>query len=315
MPFLSSRRSRDMTELLSEVYDADRLANNPRTIDFLEAGERLLRDDLLRDAEDLASVKGRPPFEEVLAFLTRRRVVGEAQRARKGPDGEPASGPTVAAYRYRWRTQVGYLRDLVIWALCPRMERPIETGYASEIIDAVQDGGRLADAITEITAREVQTLKGDQAFRLQMIFQATLAHDPRVADALYRIDKANVEAWTEFARRSYAKLGLTLRSGASFEELGCALHAAGEGVLFRAMLAPRPDHAPPPPDKLLALIAKALVIATADRGDGAIDEILDQSVQQSTNTPPSQVGRPDSSAARRSSSTAPLSADRATGGL
>ena len=66
----------------------------------------------------------------------------------------------------------------------------------------------MSSAIDEITATEVQALKGDPAFRLQMIFQATLAHDAQVADALSRIDKAHVDAWTEFARRSYAKLGL-----------------------------------------------------------------------------------------------------------
>ena len=275
------RRSQDMTNLLSEVYDADRLANDPRTMDFLEAGERLLRRILLRDARDSAEVRGRPPFEEVFAFLTRGDIVREAQRARKEPPSlDAGNSPTVAAYRYRWRTQVGYLRDLVIWALCPRMERPNEIRYSNEIIDTVPAGGRLSDAVGEIAAKEVRSLKDDQAFRLQMIFQATLAHDPQVADALHRIDKANVEAWTDFARQSYAKLGLTLRPGVTFEEIGCALHAAGEGVLFRAMLAPRPGRVPPPPDKLLALIAKALVIATADQGDGTTDEVLDQLVQR-----------------------------------
>jgi hypothetical protein len=291
MPYSPPRRSRDMTELLSEVYDADRLANNPRTIDFLEAGERLLRNDLLRDAGDPTDAKGRPPFEEVLAWLTRRRVVREAQRAREEPGGDVANScPTEAAYRYRWHTQAGYLRDLVIWALSPRMERPDEIGYASELIDAVQGGGRLPDAIEEITSREVQALKEDQPFRLEMIFQATLAHDPQVADALQRIDKANVEAWTEFAERSYAKLGLRLRKEITFEQLGCALHAAGEGVMFRAMLAPRPDHTPPAPPELLALIAKALVIATADLGDGkTLNEILDQFVQRQRPDPDEQA--------------------------
>lgn len=282
MPAPSPDRTSDLTELLSEVYDLDRQANDLRTKAFLEAGERLLRNDLLRDAGKPADAKGRPPFEEVLAWLSRRRIVTEARRAWK-PNGKArGSGPTESAFRYRWRSQVGYLRDLAIWALSPRMQRPGQIEHASEIIDAVQGGGlRLPDAIGEITAKEVQSLKEDQAFRLQMIFQATLAHDPLVADALRRIDEANVAAWTEFARQSYAKLGLTLREGTDFRQLGCALHAAGEGVMFRAMLAPRAGHAPPAPGELLGLIAKALVIATADPGDGkTLDEILNQFVQQ-----------------------------------
>lgn len=273
----------DLTELLSEVYDADRMANNPRTRDFLEAGERVLHSDLVRDAGRTAATKGRPPFEEVLAWLSRRRVVTEALRASKPDPSKPRdAGPTEAAYRYRWRTQAGYLRDLVIWALSPRMRRPKEIQYADLIIDAVRDGDReMSSAIDEITATEVQALKGDPAFRLQMIFQATLAHDAQVADALSRIDKAHVDAWTEFARRSYAKLGLQPRKGIDFVQIGCALHAAGEGVMFRAMLSPRPDHTPPAPAELLNLIAKALVAATADTGDDmTLEDVLNDFVER-----------------------------------
>jgi hypothetical protein len=276
-----SRDRQNLTELLSEVYDLDRQAHSPRTKDFLEAGERLLHRDLARDAGQPADGKGRPPFEEVLAWLSRRRVVTEALRG-WDPDNNTSardSGPTESAYRYRWRTQAGYLRDLVIWALSPRMERPNQIEYADEIIDTVQQGEReLPAAIEEISSHEVRELKEDKPFRLQMVFQATLAHDPQVADGLRRIDKANVNAWTEFARRSFDKLGLKLRKDVDFELLGCALNAAGEGVMFRELLPPvRPDHAPATPTRLLSLIAKALVIASADPGDGkTLDEILNE---------------------------------------
>jgi hypothetical protein len=162
------------------------------------------------------------------------------------------------------------------------MRRPKEIQYADLIIDAVRNDDReLPSAIGEITATEVQALKGDPAFRLQMIFQATLAHDAQVADALHRIDKAHVDAWTEFARRSYAKLGLEPREGIEFDQIGCALHAAGEGVMFRAMLSPRPDHTPPAPAELLNLIAKALVVATAKTGDGkTLEDVLNDLVKR-----------------------------------
>ncbi|MGH3167187.1 MAG: hypothetical protein ACRDN0_15020 [Trebonia sp.] len=274
---------RDYSELLSEIYNPDKLARDPRTTLFLEAGKRLLR-DLLRDADGPAGIGERPPFEEVLAWLTRRSVVEEACRAWQASGGEAAGAcPTEAAYRYRWHTQSDYLRDLVITALAPRMEHPEEVGCASGVIDAVRAGERLADAIGEIAATEVRALSDDPAFRLQMVFQATLAHDDRVAYALHLIDKANVEAWTEFARQSYGKLGLAPRKDVDFRQLGCALHAAGQGIMFRAMLAPRSGPASPDaPAELLALIAKALIIATADRGDGkTIDEILDQVIRRS----------------------------------
>ena len=277
------RPSPDLTELLSEVNNADRLANDARTRAFLDAGKRLLRNDLLKDAGEPADANGKPPFEEVLAWLTRRRIVSEANRARKGTGSEGADrGPTVAAFRYRWRTQAGYLRDLVIWTLHPRMERPTEPDDASRVIDAVAEGKhRLPEAISKITSTAVRVLRADQSFRLQMIFQATLAHDPQVADALCRINKANGEAWAEFARQNYDKLGLTLREDVDFAQLGCALHVAGDGVMFRAMLPSRPGFACPPPADLLALIAKALIVAASDLGDGlTLDEKLNQLVEQ-----------------------------------
>lgn len=283
-----SSQLEDLTELLSEVYDADRQANNPRTRDFLKAGERLLHRDLARDAGYSEESGGRPPFEEVLAWLSRRRVVTEALRYWKPSKSKVRdSGPSEAAYRYRWRTQAGYLRDLVIWALSPRMERPNQIEYADEIIDTVQRRQReLSAAIGEITSQEVQALKRDNAFRLQMIFQATLAHDHQVADALNRIDKAHVDAWTDFARRSYSKLGLRLRPDIDFDLLGCALHAAGDGVMFRGLLPSRPGHTPPAPTKLLDLIAKALVIASVDLGDQkTLDDTLNEYVERNGERP------------------------------
>lgn len=276
-----SHRREDLTVLLSEVYDADRLANNPRTREFLKAGERLLHRDLARDAGQPAQAKGRPPFEEVLAWLSRRRVVTEALRSWK-PDKSRTrdSGPTEAAYRYRWRTQSGYLRDLVIWVLSPRMERPNQIDYADEIINTVQRSERqLSAAIGEITSEEVRALRQDKAFRLQMVFQATLAHDPRVRDALHRIDKAHVDAWIDFAQRSFDKLGLELRKDMDFTLLGYALHAAGEGAMFREILPQGHNDKSPAPEKLLDLIAKALVMASVDMGTGTtLDEDLNKFV-------------------------------------
>jgi hypothetical protein len=278
----SHRRDRDLTELLSEVYDADRQANNPRTREFLEAGEQLLHRDLTRDAGQPLDARGRPPFEEVLAWLSRRRVVTEAARRWKPRKNTRDAAPTEAAFRYRWRTQVGYLRDLVIWALSPRMERPDEIEYADRAIDAVHRGEQqLPAAIDVITSREVEALKLDKSFRLQMVFQATLAHDTHVADALHRIDKANVDAWTEFTRRSFQKLGLELRDDMDFALLGCALHSAGEGVMFRELLPSSANRTIPSPTQLLNFIAKALIVASVELGNGeTLDETIDRIVEQ-----------------------------------
>lgn len=276
-----ARGTGDLTDLLSDVWFTDQQANNPRTRDFLEAGEQLLRKDLLGGIGPRPGAGERTPFDELLAWLSRRRVVTEALRAWDPDRRERDSGPTEAAYRYRWRTQAGYLRDLVIWALGPRMKYPAQQiRKAREKIDAVKDGKlRLPASIEQIACDEVENLKDDPAFRLQMIFQASLAPDPCVADALRRIDKANVDAWTRFVKESFGRIGLSLRDGIEYEHLGCALHAAGEGSTLRALLPERTSHAPISPGQLLAFIAKSLIVAAAKPDDDhgqALDEILDQ---------------------------------------
>jgi hypothetical protein len=279
----SARRQRKLTELLSEIYDADRQADNPRTMEYLEAGERLLQRDLARDGGQPPDSGIRPPFEEVLAWLSRRRVVHEAVRRWKPDPRNPRdNGPTEAAFRYRWRTQAGYLRDLVIWALSPRMDRPAEIATAEAVIDRVQGGEvPLPDAISEIAAKEINALRQDKPFRLQMMFLATLAHDPQVSDALHRIDRANVDAWIDFVRQSFGKLGLKPRRGVDFEQLGCALHTAGEGTMFRTMLPSRPGSAAASCPDLLGFIAKALVLAAADPGDGkTLDELINEMAER-----------------------------------
>jgi hypothetical protein len=108
-----------------------------------------------------------------------------------------------------------------------------------------------------------------------MIFQAILAHDDQVANALRRIDNAHVEAWKNFYADAFGRLGLRLRPDVSFDDLSHALHAAGEGVVFRALLpdtkqvpaSARPlDHHQP--TSLLAKIAMAIIVAFTDPGDG-----------------------------------------------
>jgi len=157
------------------------------------------------------------------------------------------------------------------------MKHPNQIQYADDMIASVRSGERrLSAAVRTIAVAEVQALKEDKAFRLQMVFQATLAHDDQVADALRRINMANIDGWTEFGRRSFERLGLTLRPDVDFALLGCALPAAGEGVMFKTMVPPK-GHVTPGPADLLNLIAKALVIASADPGDGrTLDETLNE---------------------------------------
>ena len=266
----------DLSDLLSEVRHADVLANDPCTREFLQAGERLLHDVLVRDAEDRPG-RARVPFDELLACVSRRQVVDEAEGLWTGPGGKGGK-LTESAFRYRWNTQAGFLRDLAIYSLRSRLTSPGQSGKAASFLfgnDTDAGPGAFDEKVDQIAYDEVLNLKNDKAFRLQMIFQAILAHDDQVANALRRIDNAHVEAWKNFYADAFGRLGLRLRPDVSFDDLAHALHAAGEGVVFRALL-PETTQVPPSarpldhhkPTSLLAKIAMAIIVAFTDPGDG-----------------------------------------------
>jgi hypothetical protein len=266
----------DLSDLLSEVRHADVLANDPCTREFLQAGERLLHDVLVRDAEDRPG-RARVPFDELLACVSRRQVVDEAEGSWTGPGGK-AGKLTESAFRYRWNTQAGFLRDLAIYSLRSRLTSPGQSGKAASFLfgnDTDAGPGDFDEKVDQIAYDEVLNLKNDKSFRLQMIFQAILAHDDQVANALRRIDDAHVEAWKNFYADAFGRLGLRLRPDVSFDDLAHALHAAGEGVVFRALL-PETTQVPPSarpldhhkPTSLLAKIAMAIIVAFTDPGDG-----------------------------------------------
>ncbi|HEY0998185.1 MAG TPA: VOC family protein, partial [Streptosporangiaceae bacterium] len=231
--------------LLSEVRRADVLANDPCTREFLQAGERLLHDILARDTGEVSG-RARAPFYEVLACVSRRQVVDEAEGSWTGQGGT-AGKPTESAFRYRWNTQTGFLRDLAIYSLRSRLTSSGQSGKAASFLfgnDTDAGSGAFDEKIDQIAYREVLNLKNDKAFRLQMIFQAILAHDDQVANALRRVDNAHVEAWKSFYADAFGRLGLRLRPDVSFDDLAHALNAAGEGVVFRALL-PETKQVPP----------------------------------------------------------------------
>lgn len=260
-----------LDDLLSEVWHADTQANNPRTREFLEAGQELLHSGLAREPgepTDTRNDRFRAPFDELLAWVSRRRVVDRAAR-RQGQKGKPSE----SAYRYRWRTQTGYLRDLVVYALRPRMASPEETEKAARVLFR---SSFLDEAIEKISYDEVSNLNSDKAFRLQMVFQAILSHDDYVANALRRIDATNFEAWKAFYQEALDGLGVTLRPDVGLDDFAYALQAAGEGVVFRSLLPVKSDCPPAAraidhdkeTSRPLALIAMALLVAFADPGDG-----------------------------------------------
>lgn len=264
---------------MSEVNQPDNLADNVRTMEFLRAGEQILHDFLVPDSVNARSHgRTRPPFEELFSLVSRRRVIAEAARGwRKKSDKNGPIKPTESAFRYRWHSQAGYLRDLLLWSLIPRFRRPDRIDLADLVIDEVVNGERtLGSAVTQIAATEVEALKRDKAFRLQMVFQATLSHDERIADALTRVGRNNLAAWRQFHHRALDRIGLKVWDEASIDILSHALHAVADGIMFQALL----PRATPDPADMLGLIANALLLACIDwTGEVATRDQLSEHVR------------------------------------
>jgi hypothetical protein len=262
-----------LDDLLSEIRPGGDLANDSLTREFLDAGQELLQSGLVQGPGRHPGPKyGRPkdPLGQFLAWVSRQHVVDHAvSRHRK----DEHSRPSVSAFRYRWESQTGYLRDLITYALRSRMATPRETAKAKDVLFKVQP---LDQAIDRIAYDEVRDLNEDPAFRLQMVFQATLAHDDQVAYTLHRIDTTNFETWRDFYQEALERLGLRLRPDVNLDDFAYALQAAGEGVVFRSLL-PIKGKADPAALALdraaktsrpLSLIAMALLVAFTDAGDG-----------------------------------------------
>jgi hypothetical protein len=175
------------------------------------------------------------------------------------------------AIKRRWPKMDDFLVDLVAFSLGPRIATPEEIDAARAIL---REGLPLHEVIDRIAYHVVQSLKDNPAFRLQLIFQATLAHDYRVASVLHRVDERNVNAWRDFYAEAIRHFGLRLKAEYELTDFAYALHAAGEGVVFRALLPHRRYRPVPPLDSQqktssLAPIARAVIaefLEPAERG-------------------------------------------------
>jgi hypothetical protein len=251
----------DLSQLLSEipVELADDQARS-----FLIAGERLLLQQMGLDGADEAPT----PFKEVLAGISRRRVVAEAQR------GESNASLTEGGLRHRWQRMSEYLSDLVHFALRSLLLR-VQHPEQMRDLQSASNETPMVRMIEQIAYQEVATTHQNQAFRLQMAFQALFPHDEVLARALRQVDRRQVDGWRELYSGILTDRGLRLRPGVTVEDLTLALHLAGKAVAFRAVLGEGESRGtyekaidPLKETTFLSPFALALLVGFIDPGDG-----------------------------------------------
>lgn len=212
----------DLSQLLSEV--PEKLADD-QARGFLLAGEQLLFQQMGLDV----AAEARAPFKDVLAGISRRRVVAKARRGGKG------SSLTEASFRHRWQRMSEYLSDLVHFALRSLLLKVQHPERMHDLRSASAKTPAVA-MIEYLAYQEVAAMHQNRAFRLQMAFQALFPHDEVLVRALRQVDRRQVDGWRDLYSAILEDRGLHLRPGVTVEDLTLALHLAGQAVAFRAVL-------------------------------------------------------------------------------
>ncbi|MBO3752560.1 hypothetical protein J5X84_41460 [Streptosporangiaceae bacterium NEAU-GS5] len=211
----------DLSQLLSRIPE-ELVDDQARS--FLLAGERLLFRQMGLDGGDASD-----PFTDVLAGISRRRVVDEAQQYASG------DSLTQAGFRYRWKKMSDYRSDLVHFALRSLL---LKMEYPEQMRDlhTVSPGMSTVRMIEKIAYQEVATRHENRAFRMQMAFQALFPRDEVLAQALRQVDRRQVDGWCSLYRGILEDRGLRLRPDVTIEDLTLALHLTCQVVAFRVLL-------------------------------------------------------------------------------
>jgi hypothetical protein len=217
----TSQRPHHFDDLFSDVM----LMDDPRMTDrFIMAGAELLRVDFNGDVS------------APLCWLSRRRVSTQALRMWDGR----GRAPSEATFRYRWRRQAAYHRDLVLVMLLERMDPRQGIAYGESVLDEVRSlSVAAADGIARIVCEQARILSEEDGYRLQLVFAATLATDERIAEALRRINRSHAEAWARFWGRALATGAIKVRAGLGSDDLAAILCAAIDRIARSRIEDPR----------------------------------------------------------------------------
>ncbi|MGH3622301.1 MAG: hypothetical protein ACRDQ5_10990 [Sciscionella sp.] len=244
-----------------------RLANDPLTRAYLEAGMRILEQEFFE--ENIAEDNMRRP----LSTLTREAVLAEAAN---GSDPLPIR-PGEGSLRDRWEYFSDYIGDLVRYALrgsywIPHLE------LAESSVQLLHRSDVSFSAIVHEVAYQSAALGVDStASRFRFLVTAMADQNPTVQEALAGVYAKSTNRWKIAYSAILADRGIKLRPGISLDEITMILTAVAEGLGLRMVgdpSAPILDHHHR--RALLGQAAVAIFAACVDAGDGKhIDQVVD----------------------------------------
>ncbi|WP_242902283.1 hypothetical protein [Actinomadura terrae] len=267
-----------------------RLANDPVTAAYLAAGVRLIENHLgpgavrtLADPEDDSSLQ-RP----LLAFLSQRTVAAEVGR---NPAPFPRVG-SVSTLRSTWANHSDYIADLLRFGLWAYHPSHCDAADAIDIIEDIQDGPLLVDALHRFGYWNLLTLVDRPRFRLELFATAAAEGDPVIQKAMAENYREVLEPWKEICADLLEARGLRLRRGVSIGDLVDLITAVMEGVALRNLADPGAGVIDRDGERSLAGTGLlALFRGCVERADDADGLTLDEAVHAMVYGTPAPSGR------------------------
>jgi hypothetical protein len=239
-----------------------RLANDKLTRTYLDAGLRLLIDQLARRPQSAAEDDGDDETSPFFRWLARQGVLDEAERAAS------TAMPSEGTFRHRWEFQSDYIYDLLAYALyCQGWIGP--TVFSHEATARIAASAKLSEEIHWITYRDTCSFKENPAYRLALLAAAATAQHSQAAAVISEMYKLRGAARKIFLRTIIESREMEIRPDVSVHEISDILQALVDGISMR--MAADPDASLVDHERRQSLLGKAalaIIAACVDSGDG-----------------------------------------------
>jgi hypothetical protein len=204
-----------------------RLANDPLTREYLEAGMRLLASQLLPGPKSESDELERPFFD----WVSRRAVIAEVPNGASGWKGGEGT------LRDRWPFHADYVEDLLSYVVHCRHwhDHVLVAGDAKEQLVNSSD---FPAAVHETAYADLEAIFHSAANPIQLIATAVAAKDPVARNAVLGMYDMVTAVWRELYKHVLDAKGLKLRPGLSLEDFTYILTATADGLAMRLIVEP-----------------------------------------------------------------------------
>lgn len=252
-------------------------AQDPATRMYLQAGLRLLEQQVVAGDEDPAPGESASLPHPFLAWMSRSRIAAETTNEPE-ESGLPRKG-TAAGLRDRWEPHSDFISDILQVALTGDTWGKALSGNDA-LWRALAEQSDFPGVIEEVAYLGVTALEASAGFRVQLLAIAMAQRDAQVQASLQDLYGAIIRNRVDLLRQTLEARGLALRPGMSFELLSEFLSAMTEGLAIRLVVDPQApviDH--DSRNSLLGLGALAVMVGSIDfDGDGlSLREFLHRS--------------------------------------